>query len=352
MKRFRFFSAVAMLALVAACGQTPEQTQKARGVLSGGNFFLVMTIVLVVVAGALLVGALGFDRFVRSRKALAAAPPVAEEEDDADEVVAGITVGRAGVPRWLYAAYVIIPLFAIGYVFNSVSLAPKPVKKKAAAAAPSGPLTTATVVAEGIKFDVKELDLKANSPITIVIDNKDTGVPHTFTVWKSQGDAQSNNNAAKIADTGPFQGTKTLKFTTAAAGTTWYFNCTIHPTSMFGTIKISNAAAGDAGGAPSGPTTAPKVVAKGIKFDVKSLTLKADSTINVSLDNQDTGVPHTFTVWKSQADAQNGNTAAQIADTGPFQGTKTLTFKTGPPGTWYFNCTIHPTSMFGTITIQ
>ena len=64
MKRFRFFSAVAMLALVAACGQTPEQTQKARGVLSGGNFFLVMTIVLVVVAGALLVGALVLYRFV------------------------------------------------------------------------------------------------------------------------------------------------------------------------------------------------------------------------------------------------------------------------------------------------
>jgi plastocyanin len=354
MKRFRLVPAVLLLAFAAACGQTPDTTQKARGVLSGGNFFLVMTIVLVVVAGAAVVGALALDRFVRTRKRLAETPVAPPEEEETDEVVAGITVGRAGVPKWLYAAYVIIPLFAIGYVFNSVTLAPKPVKKKAHVTAPAGPLTKATVVAQGIKFDVKELDLKASSPVTITIDNKDTGVPHTFTIWKSQADAQNNNNAAKIEDTGPFTDQKVVNVTTPAAGTTWYFNCTIHPTSMFGTIKISSAPAGGGGGggAPSGPTTTPKVVAKGIKFDVKSLTLKANSTINVSLDNLDTGVPHTFTVWKSQADAQNSNTANQVADTGPFTGTKQFSFKTGPPGTWYFDCTIHPTSMFGTITVQ
>ncbi len=351
MKRLRLVPPVLLLAFLAACGQTPESTQKARGVLSGGNFFLVMTIVLVVVAGAAVVGALAFDRMVRSRRKLAAAPVVVPEEET-DEVVAGITVGRAGVPRWLYAAYVIIPLFAIGYVFNSVSLAPKTTPKPQKSAAPAGPLTKATVVAQGIKFDVKELDLKASSPVTITVDNKDTGVPHTFTIWKSQADATAGTASAKIEDTGPFQDTKTINVSTPAAGTTWYFNCTIHPTSMFGTIKIENAAAGGGGAAPSGPTTSPKVVAKNIKYDVKSLTLKANSTINVALDNQDTGVPHTFTVWKSKADADNNTTANQVADTGPFTGTKNFSFKTGPPGTWYFNCTIHPTSMFGTITVQ
>jgi len=353
MKRFRPVFAAVLLGLLAACGQTPDQTQKARGVLAGGNFFLVMTIVLVVVAGAAVIGAVGFDRFVRSRKRLAAAPAVPVVEDEADEVVAGITVGRAGVPRWLYAAYVIIPLFAVGYVFNSVSLVPKTKAKPAGTSAPTGFVTKTTLIASGIKFDRKELDLAASSPVTITVENKDTGVPHTFTIWKSQADATNGTASAKIEDTGPFQDTKTVNVTTPAAGTTWYFNCTIHPTSMFGTIKIgAPGAGGGAAAAPSGPTTSPKIVAKGIKFDVKSLTLKANSTITASINNEDTGVPHTFTVWKSQGDAQSANTANQVADTGQFQGTKTLTFKTGPPGTWYFDCTIHPNSMFGTITVQ
>jgi plastocyanin len=352
MKRFRLIFAAALLALLTACGQTPDTTQKARGVLNGVNFFLGLTVAILVLAVVIVVGAVAADRFVRSRKRLAAAPAEPVVEDEADEVVAGITVGRASVPKWLYAAYVVIPLFAIGYVFNSVSLVPKKVSKPEASAAPAGPATEATVVASGIKFDVKDLLLKANSPIKITVDNKDTGVPHTFTVWKSQADAQNNSAAGKVEDTGPFQNTKVVNFTTAGPGT-WYFNCTIHPTSMFGTITISNAAASSGGGgASSGPTTNPKVVAKGIKFDVKTLSLKANSAITVDLNNMDTGVPHTFTVWKSKADADNGTTANQVADTGPFSGTKKLTFKTGPPGTWYFNCTIHPTSMFGTITVQ
>jgi plastocyanin len=238
MKRFRLVAAAALLAVLTACGQTPDTTQKARGVLNGINFFLGLTVAVLVLAVMIVVGAVAFDRFVRSRKRLAAAPAEPVVEDEADEVVAGITVGRAGVPKWLYAAYVVIPLFAIGYVFNSVSLVPKTTAKPKASAAPAGPVTEATVVASGIKFDVKDLLLKANSPIKITVDNKDTGVPHTFTVWKSQTDATNNNAAGKVEDTGPFQATKTVNFTTGAPGS-WYFNCTIHPTSMFGTITVS-----------------------------------------------------------------------------------------------------------------
>ena len=89
----------------------------------------------------------------------------------------------------------------------------------------------------GIKFDVKTLTLKANAPITIDLDNKDTGVPHTFTVWKSEKDAVANSASAKLADTGTFQGAKKLTFNSPGPGS-YYFNCTIHPTSMFGDIKV------------------------------------------------------------------------------------------------------------------
>ncbi|MGH2760179.1 MAG: hypothetical protein ACRDKJ_11540, partial [Actinomycetota bacterium] len=110
-------SAVAGAALfAAACGQNPESTERARGVLTGPNLVLALSIIFIIVAGGLLVGAVGLDRFVRSRNQLAAAPPEAEEEEEKEEVVAGIGVGRAGVPRWLYGFYVLIPVFAFLYV--------------------------------------------------------------------------------------------------------------------------------------------------------------------------------------------------------------------------------------------
>ena len=158
---------------------------------------------------------------------------------------------------------------------------PKPHAKKKTSLTARGPVTEANVVASGIKYDKKSLNLKSASQITIHLDNKDAGVPHTFTVWKSEADATKNNTAGQIANTGTFSGTKDLQFKTDGPAT-WYFNCTIHPTSMFGSITVSaGGATSGGGGAASGPTTTPKVVAKGIKFDVSKLTLKANSPITV-----------------------------------------------------------------------
>src|SRR5712692_5996268 len=117
-RALRFVLGTCALAL-AACGETPKTTEQARGVLSGANIVLAMTIVLIVLSGALVVGAVGLDRIMKARKALAeapATPDIPEEEDP--EVVAGIGVGKAPVPRWLYAFYVVIPLFALLYVLN------------------------------------------------------------------------------------------------------------------------------------------------------------------------------------------------------------------------------------------
>src|SRR5437870_1867475 len=137
-KRYGWAIPALFLLLAAGCGQTPDQTNKARGVLSGVNLVLGMTVVLIVLTVVFLVGVLASDRFVRTRRRLATAPaaePV--EEEDTDEVVAGITMGRAGVPKWLYGAYVLIPLFAFGYVFSNVHV-PKPHAKRKTSLAAQG----------------------------------------------------------------------------------------------------------------------------------------------------------------------------------------------------------------------
>lgn len=238
MKRSLRFGLVAVAVALAACGQNPESTENARGLISGTNVVLAMTVILIVVAGAMVAGAVALDKAIKARRALAEAPPVPVEED-VDEVVAGIAVGRAPVPRWLYGFYVLIPLFAMLYVLNAVALAPKAETRATSTPRPTGPVTEATVEAVGIKFNVSTLTLKANSDITITFENKDAGVPHNFVVWPSKAVASSGNTGQAIHTGNTFNGVRTNeeKFKAGAPGTN-YFECTIHPTSMFGTITI------------------------------------------------------------------------------------------------------------------
>ena len=105
---------------------------------------------------------------------------------------------------------------------------------------------------------------------------------------------------------------------------------------------------------PTGPQTKATVIASGIKFDVSTLTLKANSPITITFNNNDAGVPHNFTVWPSQAIAQAGDTGKAIKAGNTITGvaTTTETFKTGPAGkNLFYECTIHPTSMFGTAVV-
>src|SRR5581483_4576509 len=109
------------------------------------------------------------------------------------------------------------------------------------------------------------------------------------------------------------------------------------------------------GGGGGAPSTSEDIAASGIKFDKTSLHLKANSSVTVNFANNDAGVPHNFTVWPSQAVAQAGDTSKAIKPGNTITGVaKTSeTFKTGPPGkNLFFECTIHPTSMSGTIVVS
>jgi plastocyanin len=93
------------------------------------------------------------------------------------------------------------------------------------------PVTSLTVVAKTISFDLNEIVLKANSPITLTLDNQDPGIPHNLAILTSE-------TGNKIFGEAPFNGPakETWTFTSPAPGT-YFFHCEVHP-NMKGTVIV------------------------------------------------------------------------------------------------------------------
>jgi plastocyanin len=228
-------AASALLLFFGACGDLPETTENARGVITGPNLVLAMSVIFLVVAVGLLVAAVGTDRFFKTRAALAEGTPadLVEEEDETDEVVAGITVGRAAVPRWLYGAYVLIPVFAFAYVFSNIR---PPQAAEPTPTPDAGPCTECEIAASQVLFTEDLIQVAAGEEVTVTFDNTDSTI-HDFTVWEDEAAAQSNDQSKQIVTTGTVSpgASKDAKFD--APEESYFFNCTIHPASMVGTVE-------------------------------------------------------------------------------------------------------------------
>lgn len=321
-------SGIVFLGLMGCSGSAEL---RGRGVLGSTNAVLALSAIFVLAAAALVGGLIALDRFLRSRRELADLEAADTEPAtvETEPVVAGITVGNASVPRWLYLTYAILPIFALLYVFNAADFTPKPPAKPKASAGSEGGGTKAVITAQNVSFGKDKLVLAADSEVSVEFDNKEA-VVHNFTVWTD------SSTTEKIAGTETFSGpdaSKTVTFRTPGAGSTYYFNCTIHP-GMKGTIEAVAAAAG---GGSANPGEA-KIAAKNVAFDKKELTLPASTEAKVVFHNADNGVPHNVSFYKTEAASEeifkgkiiNGDT------------TETYVFKTPAAGEYFFHCDVHP----------
>jgi len=114
------------------------------------------------------------------------------------------------------------------------------------------------------------------------------------------------------------------------------------------TVEASpTAAAGaNATAAPSVPG-ALALVGKDLKFDKSTLEAKA-GTVVIEFDNQDSGVMHNLHVFKGK-DASGESVGATDIAMGPTKQTLTLNLQ---PGTYYYQCDVHQTTMTGKLVVQ
>ena len=100
---------------------------------------------------------------------------------------------------------------------------------------------------------------------------------------------------------------------------------------------------------PAAQSVTINLTAKGLSFDKSSITVSAGAKVTVNFNNQDSGIPHNFSVYTNSS-ASSTVFVGQII-TGP--GTATYQF-TAPltPGTYFFRCDVHPASMTGSFIVQ
>ncbi len=97
-----------------------------------------------------------------------------------------------------------------------------------------------------------------------------------------------------------------------------------------------------------GLNTSVDLTARNLAFSQSTITAQAGALVTIAFNNMDSGVPHNFALYTDASASTAIFTGALV--TGP--ATTTYTF-TAPstPGSYFFRCDVHPTTMTGTFIV-
>lgn len=211
-----------------------------------------------------------------------------------------------------------------------------------------GSAVKVALVARNIAFDKTELQFPAGAKVEIAFSNRDQGVPHDVALFTDEAKTQVYFRGDLV--TGP--ATTTYSFDAPASPGTLYFHCDVHPTQMNGTVVVGPPGPGGGGGnggGGGGGGPGATVVAQGTAFQTPDVAVQGGGQVTIRFDNRDAGIPHNMAVFQG-ADASAPVLFRGDLVTGP--AAKDYAFSAPPPGTYFFQCDVHPTQMTGTLTVR
>jgi len=91
------------------------------------------------------------------------------------------------------------------------------------------------------------------------------------------------------------------------------------------------------------------LTAQNMAFDKNSITVPAGANVTINFNNKDT-IPHNFALYTNSSAATPAIFQGQTV-TGPTTVTYTFTAPAAP-GTYFFRCDVHPTTMTGSFIVQ
>ena len=293
--------------------------------------------ILVVLAAALF----GFSRILLSLSHTAATA-TALVVAVSIVVVSGLAASRTSV-RASSLGSIVAAIAGVAMLTGGIALvAASPEAPAGGAGTGGGPVVN--VAAQGLKFDTAEIDLPANTASTIHFENRDAGVQHNIAIFTDESMAKVLFRGDLI--TGP--GSADYQVPALPPGT-YYFHCDVHPM-MNGKVVVKPPAGGTgtSGVSPGagGSGGSVSVTAEGMRFDTSQIQLPANTASTITLTNKDAGVTHNIAIYSDSSRATN-LFRGQIVS-----GPATVTYSIPPlaPGTYYFQCDVHPT-MNGTVTV-
>lgn len=254
------------------------------------------------------------------------------------------------VTRAQIAASVAVPALALGIagIGARVYRVNNPEKKSAAGTQAAIPPQVTT----DNKFSVTSYTVPANTPIDIPVNNQGAATHNMHILGvKDEVTGQEPVTVPQLVNGGT---SGDLKFTIATPGT-YKFQCDVHPQEMIGQITVTAAAPGGAAAGAAGTSgNALAETTTDNKFSTTSYTIDHGQQVTMTVDNKGQAL-HNWDVLDPSAPTTSlkGTDGAPIKTDFPPAGTsKTVTFQIDTPGTYNFQCDVHPTEMKGTLIVK